>query len=135
VRWLTAVSEDVPGDDGWLGPRERGVLAGLDGERRRADWRLGRWAAKRLLANDDVELLPAADGAPEAWRGDRDVVPFVAWEAAAKALRRGLLDGARPAVDVDAGGSAFTVRWTGGPEVRGTWWVDDGWALAVASVT
>ncbi|HEX2087258.1 MAG TPA: hypothetical protein VHF89_16365 [Solirubrobacteraceae bacterium] len=165
MRWATASLHDVPAGDGWLGPRERAVLAALDGERRRADWRLGRWAAKRLLRDPGVEILPAADGAPEAWRGDdrlplavsiahrrgralaasaeravgcdleplredRDVVPFVAFEAAAKALRRGLLGGARPAVEVGAG--SFGVRWPDGARVAGAWWSEAGWAYAVA---
>jgi 4'-phosphopantetheinyl transferase EntD len=163
VEWVTVNAAEVPEDDGWLGPRERALLAALAGERR-AEWRLGRWAAKRLLG-DGVEVLPAADGAPEAWRGDerlalsisighrkgralaaagegavgcdleplrddRDVVPFVAWEAAAKALRRGLLGGERPHVDV--GDAEFVVEWRAAT-VRGTWWIDDGYALATAS--
>jgi 4'-phosphopantetheinyl transferase len=65
--WLTRSHADVPAGDGWLGPRERAVLAGLRFEKRRADWRLGRWAAKAALG-PDVEILAAADGAPEAWR-------------------------------------------------------------------
>jgi 4'-phosphopantetheinyl transferase len=66
--WLTRSHADVPAGDGWLGARERAVLAGLRFEKRRADWRLGRWAAKAALG-PDVEVLAAADGAPEAWLG------------------------------------------------------------------
>ncbi|HEX8207271.1 MAG TPA: hypothetical protein VF587_14515 [Solirubrobacteraceae bacterium] len=158
MRWLTASLEDVPDGDDWLGPREREILATLDGERRRADWRLGRWAAKQLLGDPAIEILPAADGAPEAsgvslsiahrrgralvacadgpvgcdlepLRDDRDVTRHVAHEAAAKALRRGLLDGGSPRVERD--GATFVVRWPDGAEARGTWWIDDGWAMAV----
>ncbi|HET8953228.1 MAG TPA: 4'-phosphopantetheinyl transferase superfamily protein [Solirubrobacteraceae bacterium] len=72
--WLTASAADVPLGDDWLGPREREVLAGLRVEKRRADWRLGRWTAKRAVAAvcgvsaDGLEILAAPDGAPDAWR-------------------------------------------------------------------
>ena len=71
--WLTASAADVPAGDGWLGPNERRVLAGLRIEKRRADWRLGRWAAKHALAAASgaeprrIEVLAAAGGAPQAW--------------------------------------------------------------------
>lgn len=71
--WLTASAAEVPAGDAWLGPAERRVLAGLRVEKRRADWRLGRWALKRAVeaatgtAPERVEILAAADGAPEAW--------------------------------------------------------------------
>ena len=75
VEWLTASAAEVPPHDGWLGPAERDVLAGLRIAKRRADWRLGRWAAKLAVARAQgvpaawVEILAAADGAPEAWLG------------------------------------------------------------------
>ena len=49
VRYVDVRAADVPDGDDWLGPDERAVLAGLRFSRRRADWRLGRFAAKRLL--------------------------------------------------------------------------------------
>jgi 4'-phosphopantetheinyl transferase len=73
VGWLTRWLADVPSDDGWLGPREREVLAGLRVDKRRGDWRLGRHAAKTAVATwlgvpiSRVEIIAAADGAPEAW--------------------------------------------------------------------
>ena len=76
--WLTRSLADVPAADEWLGPRERAVLDGLRVEKRRSDWRLGRWAAKEALAAwsgaalDEVEVLAADDGAPEFFvRGER----------------------------------------------------------------
>src|SRR5512133_1913220 len=48
--WLTRSFADVPADDGWLAPGETEVLAGLRVEKRRADWRLGRFAAKAGVA-------------------------------------------------------------------------------------
>lgn len=71
--WLSRSAADVAAGDAWLGPRERAALGALTVERRRADWRLGRWTAKAavaaLLAIDAgrVEVVAAADGAPEAW--------------------------------------------------------------------
>lgn len=51
----------VPAGDGWLGPRERVVQEGLSVAKRRADWRLGRWAAKHAVLTGS---------APSRWRGD-----------------------------------------------------------------
>jgi 4'-phosphopantetheinyl transferase len=69
----------VPPGEGWLGPVERGVLRALRTERRRSDWRLGRWTAKLAVgawmsvAPEHVEIVAAADGAPEAWLDGRRV--------------------------------------------------------------
>ncbi len=71
--WLSQRAADVPAGDGWLGVQEREVLGRLRLERRRADWRLGRWTAKTAvgawlsLAPARVQILARADGAPEAW--------------------------------------------------------------------
>lgn len=71
--WLTACAADVPVGDAWLSAAERRVLAELRVEKRRADWRLGRWAAKQAVAEvhhvgaGRIEVLAAHDGAPEAW--------------------------------------------------------------------
>jgi 4'-phosphopantetheinyl transferase len=71
--WLTRSAADVPSDDAWLSARERAVLAGLRVAKRRDDWRLGRWTAKAAVAGwldvdpARVEILAAADGAPDAW--------------------------------------------------------------------
>jgi 4'-phosphopantetheinyl transferase len=72
VGWLTRERAEVPEHDGWLSEREREVLATLRVEKRRGDWRLGRWAAKSAVASwrevpaEAVEVLAAEDGAPEA---------------------------------------------------------------------
>jgi 4'-phosphopantetheinyl transferase len=71
--WLTSSAADVPRGDAWLSTRERAVLAGLRLAKRRDDWRLGRWTAKAAVAAwlgvgaERVEVLAAADGAPDAW--------------------------------------------------------------------
>lgn len=70
--WLTALDADVPRGSGWLSPVELEVLDGLSVLKRRSDWRLGRWAAKRAVAAwlrcdvGQVEVVAADDGAPEA---------------------------------------------------------------------
>jgi 4'-phosphopantetheinyl transferase len=72
VGWLTRWLADVPPDDGWLGASELDVLAGLRFDKRRNDWRLGRFAAKAAVAawlgvpRSRAEITTAADGAPEA---------------------------------------------------------------------
>ena len=73
--WLTRVLAEVPEDDRWLSEREREILSRLRAPKRRAEWRLGRWTAKQALAvshgvaSADVEVLAAADGAPEPLTG------------------------------------------------------------------
>ena len=71
--WLLRCRADVPRGVDWLGPQERRALAGLRVAPRRADWRLGRWTAKAAVGAwlevrpVRVQILAAADGAPEAW--------------------------------------------------------------------
>ena len=73
---------DVPGDDAWLAPREASYLARMRFPKRRSEFRLGRWAAKRAIAlylgrgSSSAELRAvlidrAPDGAPAVFVGDR----------------------------------------------------------------
>jgi 4'-phosphopantetheinyl transferase len=64
---------DVPADDAWLSPREAAWIARMRFPKRRGEFRLGRWTAKKALAlhlgrpADDlgaIEIDRAADGAP-----------------------------------------------------------------------
>jgi 4'-phosphopantetheinyl transferase len=76
--WLLQRSSDLPADNHWLTPCELNSLTSLRFERRRADWRLGRWTAKHALAAysnsvagvglnlEDIEISNDADGAPHA---------------------------------------------------------------------
>lgn len=77
VYWLVQRESDVPAVDDWLTDRERRALAGMRFEKRRSDWRLGRWTAKLALSAclfdsldfsrlRDIDIGAAADGAPEA---------------------------------------------------------------------
>lgn len=76
VFWLEQSEADVPEENDWLCARESACLEGLRFAKRRADWRLGRWTAKRALsvclglpAHPQVfkkmDIRPAPSGAPE----------------------------------------------------------------------
>lgn len=73
LEWLSRRAADVPPGDDWLSEAERCVLAGLRVDRRRADWRLGRFTAKSALSAhlgvspDRISVLAGPGGAPEAW--------------------------------------------------------------------
>jgi 4'-phosphopantetheinyl transferase len=73
---ITQTSEQIPPNNDWLSSEERRVAEGFRFPKRRADWRLGRWTAKRAICaflNLDNSVLPlleirtASDGAPEAY--------------------------------------------------------------------
>lgn len=94
--WLFLRGDEVPavcadpdaGDNAWLGPLEREALSRLRVPKRRGEWLLGRWTGKQaalrfgaalvseLAAPGDaallrrVQILAAADGAPELWLDD-----------------------------------------------------------------
>jgi 4'-phosphopantetheinyl transferase len=85
VYWLTAGGGEVPGESDWLTVREREKLEQLRFTKRRADWRLGRWTAKRAVCSfanstgrelevSDVEIIAADDGAPELFVGGERAV-------------------------------------------------------------
>jgi 4'-phosphopantetheinyl transferase len=72
LRLLLLPETAVPEADDWLAPEERERLQGFRVPKRRAEWRLGRYAAKRLLAGTlphpvplhSIVVRPADDGAP-----------------------------------------------------------------------
>ncbi len=132
-----AAAGDVPDDDAWLGPRERAVLAGLHVAKRRADWRLGRWAAKRALLGTAavgpgavdpaaVELLAAPDGAPEAWVGGERLAVTVSWShRAGRAVAAVAGPGVVVGVDLEVlepRSAAFLAEWFSAAERA---WVGD----------
>jgi 4'-phosphopantetheinyl transferase len=74
--WLTSCLAEVPEHNEWLTGRERACLSRLKVEKRRREWRLGRWTAKAALRaawwsscgcepGQVLEILAAEDGAPE----------------------------------------------------------------------
>ncbi len=78
VYWLTQRQSDVPDGDSWLSVRERAVAARMYFEKRRQDWKLGRWTAKLAVLRQGrrpshpgqaarLEIIAAPDGAPEAF--------------------------------------------------------------------
>lgn len=82
IFWLQQTMVDVPTDNAWLCAQEALRLSRMKFAKRRNDWRLGRWTAKRAIAAylgwrvessllDDIEIRPATSGAPEAFIADR----------------------------------------------------------------
>jgi 4'-phosphopantetheinyl transferase len=76
VHWLEQTGADLPSANDWLSVSEIARLDGMRFAKRQADWRLGRWTAKRALAIylnlpdhsqalADIEVRPAESGAPE----------------------------------------------------------------------
>jgi 4'-phosphopantetheinyl transferase len=70
---------NVPAEQDWLAAGERNRVSGFRFSKRRNDWILGRWTAKRALRSflvqtgrdapeySEMEIRSAADGAPEVW--------------------------------------------------------------------
>jgi 4'-phosphopantetheinyl transferase len=82
VYWLQQTEANVPANDDWLSANEAVRFDNLRFEKRRRDWRLGRWTAKlataayRNFPGDsqtlrDIEIRPAASGAPQAFIADQ----------------------------------------------------------------
>jgi 4'-phosphopantetheinyl transferase len=72
VYWFEQTKADVPSESDWLSPAETLFLSGIRFARRRSDWLLGRWTAKRALSLyleisrlRDIEVLAEPSGAPE----------------------------------------------------------------------
>ncbi len=86
VLWLEQSAADVPPGDEWLSAGEAARLAGVRFEKRRQDWRLGRWTAKRTVAAwlclrespadlARIEIRTTASGKPEVFLGGQPA-PF-----------------------------------------------------------
>ena len=77
--WHLRTLDDVPAGDDWLAPAELAALGDRQVPKRRAEWRLGRFAAKEALAArlgvgfDRITVLAAPDGAPEPYVDSRPV--------------------------------------------------------------
>ena len=82
VHWLEQIEADVPAENAWLSAGEIARLNGMRIAKRRNDWRLGRWTAKRALASylnlpahphvfRRIEIRPASSGAPEAFLANK----------------------------------------------------------------
>jgi 4'-phosphopantetheinyl transferase len=84
VHWLVQSAADLPAADGWLSANESVTLSSLRIAKRRDDWRLGRWTAKRAVAAhvgnaraqwSRIEIRAADGGAPEVFI-DRQRAPL-----------------------------------------------------------
>ncbi len=77
ITWLTQTERDLPalGPAAWLSLPEQERLAALRVEKRRREWLLGRWTARRLIQSHlaeaglacdlrDLQILAAPSGAP-----------------------------------------------------------------------
>jgi len=84
VRFLVRSADGVPTDDTWLAEPEREALARFRVGKRRRDWRLGRWTAKRLLVPylglepgastyARIAIRPTGDGSPIVFLDDRSL--------------------------------------------------------------
>lgn len=82
VYWLQQSVADLPEQNDWLSTSDMARLNGMRFEKRRSDWRLGRWTAKRALAVHlslpadhqalaQIEIRPASSGAPEVFLADK----------------------------------------------------------------
>jgi 4'-phosphopantetheinyl transferase len=76
LHWLLLPESCVPEHDDWLAPAERASLAQLRFDRRRRDWRLGRYTARCALAADGSPL-PGGDISRVAILADDDGRPHV----------------------------------------------------------
>jgi len=74
--WLLTEAGELPEGADWLTPDETCVEQGLRCPNRRADWRLGRWTAKKAAAlwlGEELppglfSIRPSPEGAPEVYR-------------------------------------------------------------------
>ncbi len=103
IAYLLGRDDQVPSGDDWLLPSEEATLAGLAQVKRRGDWRLGRWIAKRGVAAAmgdlpaDVEIRAGLDGAPFACRAG---APIAATLSLSHSAGVGLCVVAVPPVDI-----------------------------------
>jgi 4'-phosphopantetheinyl transferase len=88
LHWLEQSEPDVPVENDWLGPCEATCMSALRIAKRRTDWRLGRWTAKRALAVylelpahpevlARIEVRPAPSGEPEVFIGDQPALAAI----------------------------------------------------------
>jgi 4'-phosphopantetheinyl transferase len=76
ISYLIQVQSQIPSDDDWLSAEEKKIAWGFRFPKRKNDWLLGRWTAKRSVIAyqknkypviSQLEIRAAEDGAPEAF--------------------------------------------------------------------
>lgn len=92
IYWKQQTLGNVSDTLDWLHPSEQKVLAGFKFPKKRNDWRLGRWTAKkavrRFLANElsselpdlsmqEIAIIAAEDGAPEVFYEEKPLPAFI----------------------------------------------------------
>jgi 4'-phosphopantetheinyl transferase len=104
-----ALASRVPEGDAWLGPKERAVQAKLKLPKRRSEWRLGQFVAKRLLSSltgvadvDRIEIVAAEDGAPEAFLDDQPLSVSLSITHRSGVGACAVTEGARVGCDLEA---------------------------------
>ena len=74
LHYLTQNLADLPDSEDWLSEKERTLLSRLRVPKRRNDWKLGRWTAKRAyitykpeqpLSMPGIDVIAAEDGSPD----------------------------------------------------------------------
>ena len=128
IRWLTRSLAEVPPGDAWLTAAEREVLAGLKVAKRRRDWRLGRFAAKEVIASwlrvdlSRIEVLAQAGGAPAAsLDGGRVAASITLSHRADRALAAVATNGVTVGCDLELlepRSDAFVAEWLAPAEQR-----------------
>jgi len=107
--WLTQELSDLPASLTWLGPHEHAWLERLHVAKRRRDFLLGRWTAKRAIAAHLAPATPAAaaiviraagDGAPEAFL-DGTPLPLVVSISHSDGRALAVVRSAGPAIGCD----------------------------------
>lgn len=81
VSWLEQTAADLPAKNDWLSVAEAMLFTSMRFAKRRDDWRLGRWTAKRAVSIylnlpadrqslTHIEIRPAPGGAPDVFLGN-----------------------------------------------------------------
>ncbi|MGD0363085.1 MAG: 4'-phosphopantetheinyl transferase superfamily protein [Bryobacteraceae bacterium] len=81
ILWFEQSSANLPARDDWLSADDVARLSGMRFAKRRDDWRLGRWTAKRAVSTylelpadspslARIEIRPEPGGAPEVFIGN-----------------------------------------------------------------
>lgn len=74
IYWLIQNLADLPDSEDWLSEKEQALLSTLRVPKRRNDWILGRWTAKRAYSNyctgrmpsmSEMDVIAAEDGSPD----------------------------------------------------------------------
>lgn len=88
IFWHKQSFDNLPSSSGWLHPEEQKILAGYKFPKKKKDYLLGRWTAKKAVSQylndshpqltfDKIEIRRAEDGAPEVFFEDQLLPVFI----------------------------------------------------------